>query len=57
MIKDGLYSVMDSQASMHSYLDTFWLLGIATGITFLMPFLLRKPRIERGISFHLKCRS
>ena len=57
MIKDGLYSVMDSQASTFSYLDTFSLLGVATGAICLMSFLLRKKRTEPGISFNLRCRS
>ena len=37
-----LYGAMQSQASTLSYIDTFWLLGIATGIMFLLSFLLRK---------------
>jgi DHA2 family multidrug resistance protein len=42
-----LYDVMLSQASALSYLDTFWLLGVATGIMFLMSFLLRKNELHR----------
>jgi DHA2 family multidrug resistance protein len=46
-----LYGNMLSQASTLSYIDTFWLLGIATGIMFLLSFLLkknnpRKPEVE-----------
>ncbi len=37
-----LYRAMQNQASTLSYIDTFWLLGVATGIMFLLSFLLRK---------------
>jgi MFS transporter, DHA2 family, multidrug resistance protein len=37
-----LYQVMLSQASVLSYIDTFWLLGIITGLMFLLTFSLRK---------------
>src|SRR6201998_2257779 len=37
-----LYQVMQSQASVLSYIDTFWLLGIAAGIMFLLTFSLKK---------------
>lgn len=37
-----LYGVMQSQASVLSYIDTFWLLGITTGIMFLLSFSLKK---------------
>ena len=37
-----LYRVMQSQASVLSYIDTFWLLGITTGIMFLLSFSLKK---------------
>src|ERR1700739_1278374 len=37
-----LYRVMRSQASVLSYIDTFWLLGITTGIMFLLTFYLKK---------------
>jgi MFS transporter, DHA2 family, multidrug resistance protein len=37
-----LYGSMQNQASTLSYIDTFWILGIATGIMFLLSFLLRK---------------
>jgi DHA2 family multidrug resistance protein len=33
---------MQNQASTLSYIDTFWLLGIATGIMFFLSFLMRK---------------
>jgi DHA2 family multidrug resistance protein len=42
-----LYGVMLAQASALSYLDTFWVLGVATGIMFLMSFLLRKNNLHR----------
>ena len=42
-----LYGVMLSQASALSYLDTFWVLGVATAIMFLMSFLLRKNELHR----------
>jgi DHA2 family multidrug resistance protein len=42
-----LYGVMLAQASALSYLDTFWVLGVATGIMFLMSFLLRNNELHR----------
>jgi DHA2 family multidrug resistance protein len=41
---------MKDQASTLSYIDTFWLLGVATGIMFLLSFLLKKnnPRGKRA---------
>ena len=41
---------MRNQASTLSYIDTFWMLGIAAGIMFFLTFLLRKnnPRGHRG---------
>jgi DHA2 family multidrug resistance protein len=42
-----LYGVMLGQASALSYLDTFWVLGVATGIMFLLSFLLRKNHPRR----------
>ena len=44
-----LNGVVEHQASALSYIDTFWLLGIATGIMFLLSFLLKKnnPRAPR----------
>jgi MFS transporter, DHA2 family, multidrug resistance protein len=38
----NLYGVMRSQASTLSYVDTFWILGVATCVMFLLSFLLRK---------------
>jgi DHA2 family multidrug resistance protein len=38
---------MLAQASALSYLDTFWVLGVATGIMFLMSFLLRNNELHR----------
>jgi DHA2 family multidrug resistance protein len=45
-----LYEIMRNQASTLSYIDAFWMLGIAAGIMFLLTFLLRKnnPRGPRG---------
>jgi len=45
-----IYETMRNQASTLSYIDTFWMLGIAAGIMFLLTFLLRKnnPRGPRG---------
>lgn len=37
-----LYRSMQNQASALSYIDTFWILGISTGIMFLLSFLLKK---------------
>jgi DHA2 family multidrug resistance protein len=37
-----LYRTMQNQASVLSYIDTFWLLGITTGIMFLLTFSLKK---------------
>jgi len=45
-----LYESMRNQASTLSYIDTFWMLGIAAAIMFFLTFLLRKnnPRGPRG---------
>src|SRR6202161_1656020 len=45
-----IYDMVRNQASTLSYIDTFWMLGIAAGIMFLLTFLLRKnnPRGPRG---------
>src|SRR5580704_14496320 len=45
-----IYETMRNQASTLSYIDTFWMLGIAAGIMFFLTFLLRKnnPRGPRG---------
>jgi len=45
-----IYNTMGNQASTLSYIDTFWMLGIAAGIMFFLTFLLRKnnPRGPRG---------
>jgi MFS transporter, DHA2 family, multidrug resistance protein len=42
-----IYESMQNQASVLSYIDTFWLLGIATGIMFLLSFLLKKNNPRR----------
>jgi DHA2 family multidrug resistance protein len=45
-----IYDTVRNQASTLSYIDTFWMLGIAAGIMFLLTFPLRKnnPRGPRG---------
>jgi DHA2 family multidrug resistance protein len=43
-----IYNSMQDQASTLSYIDTFWMLGIATGIMFLLSFLLRKNNPRRA---------
>jgi MFS transporter, DHA2 family, multidrug resistance protein len=43
-----IYNSMQDQASTLSYIDTFWILGIATGIMFLLSFLLRKNNPGRA---------
>jgi MFS transporter, DHA2 family, multidrug resistance protein len=45
-----IYETMRNQATTLSYIDTFQLLGIATGIMFLLTFLLKKnnPRGPRA---------
>ena len=42
-----LYGSMLSQAATLSYIDTFWILGIATGIMFVLSFLLRKNHLHK----------
>jgi hypothetical protein len=45
-----LYEATQNQAVTLSYLDAFWMLGVAAGIMFFLSFLLRKnnPRGPRG---------
>jgi MFS transporter, DHA2 family, multidrug resistance protein len=43
-----IYQTVQNQASALSYIDTFWLLGIATGIMFLLSFLLRRNNPRGG---------
>jgi len=45
-----IYESMQNQAATLSYIDAFWMLGIATGIMFLLSFLLKKnnPRGPRA---------
>jgi DHA2 family multidrug resistance protein len=43
-----MYGTMQSQASTLSYIDTFWILGIATGIMFLLSFLLKKNHLHKA---------
>jgi DHA2 family multidrug resistance protein len=42
-----IYNSMQDQASTLSYIDTFWMLGIATAIMFCLSFLLRKNNPRR----------
>ena len=44
-----MYRTMQDQASALSYIDTFWILGIAAGIMFFLSFLLKKNN-PRGAS-------
>jgi DHA2 family multidrug resistance protein len=37
-----IYESVQNQASTLSYIDTFWVLGVATGIMFFLSFLLKK---------------
>jgi MFS transporter, DHA2 family, multidrug resistance protein len=45
-----LYESMQNQASTLSYIDAFWMLGIAAGVMFLLSFMLKKnnPRGPRS---------
>ena len=43
-----LNETVQHQASALSYIDTFWLLGVATGIMFLLSFLLKKNNPGKG---------
>jgi DHA2 family multidrug resistance protein len=43
-----MYGTMQSQASTLSYIDTFWILGIATGVMFLLSFLLKKNHLHKA---------
>ena len=45
-----LYESMQNQASTLSYIDAFWMLGIAAGVMFLLSFMLRSnnPRGPRS---------
>jgi DHA2 family multidrug resistance protein len=45
-----VYGAMQNQAMTLSYIDAFWMLGIAAGVMFFLSFLLRKnnPRAPRA---------
>ena len=45
-----LYESMQNQASTLSYIDAFWMLGIAAGVMFVLSFMLKKnnPRGPRS---------
>jgi DHA2 family multidrug resistance protein len=49
-----IYRAVQNQASTLSYIDTFWMLGIASGIMFLLSFLLKKnnPRAKVQVVAH-----
>ncbi len=49
-----LYRTVQDQASTLAYIDTFWLLGVGTGLMFCLSFLLRKnnPRARVRVSAH-----
>jgi DHA2 family multidrug resistance protein len=44
-----IYQTMKDQASTLSYIDTFWLLGIATGIMFVLSFFLKKNNTKAKV--------
>jgi DHA2 family multidrug resistance protein len=43
-----MYRTMQTQASTLSYIDTFWLLGIITGIMFILSFALKKNHLHKA---------
>ena len=43
-----IYGTMQAQASTLSYIDTFWILGVATAIMFFLSFLLKKNNPGRA---------
>jgi len=45
-----LYDGLQNQAATLSYIDAFWILGVAAAVMFFLSFLLRKndPRAQRG---------
>ncbi|MFL6415982.1 MAG: DHA2 family efflux MFS transporter permease subunit [Bryobacteraceae bacterium] len=43
-----MYRTMQDQSSALSYIDTFWLLGIASAVMFCLSFLLRKNNPRRA---------
>jgi len=47
---DRMYRSIQNQAATLSYIDAFWILGVAAGVMFLLSFMLRKndPRGPRG---------
>jgi DHA2 family multidrug resistance protein len=44
-----IYRSMQDQSSALSYIDTFWILGIAAGIMFCLSFLLKKNNPRRAV--------
>ncbi len=48
------YESMQRQALTLSYIDAFWMLGIAAGVMFLLSFLLKKndPRAKAQVAAH-----
>jgi DHA2 family multidrug resistance protein len=49
-----LYESMQRQALTLSYIDAFWMLGIAAGVMFLLSFLLKKndPKARAQVAAH-----
>jgi DHA2 family multidrug resistance protein len=43
-----IYESMQNQASALSYIDTFWILGMATAVMFLLSFLLKRNNPGRA---------
>jgi hypothetical protein len=45
-----VYDIMQNQSMTLSYIDAFWMLGIAAGAMFFLSFLLKKnnPRAPRA---------
>jgi DHA2 family multidrug resistance protein len=43
-----MYRTMQTQASTLSYIDTFWLLGIITGIMFVLSVALKKNHLHKA---------
>jgi DHA2 family multidrug resistance protein len=44
-----IYQSMKDQASALSYIDTFWMLGIATSVMFVLSFFLKKNNTKAKV--------
>ena len=44
----ALYQAAQSQATTLAYIDTFWVLGVAAMIMFVLSFLLKKNEPGKG---------